>query len=48
MQFGGEWSLIGTDNTPFGSKELRGSYYLMYFGFSHCPDVCPSSLTYLS
>jgi protein SCO1/2 len=25
-------------------KDVRGSYYLMYFGFCNCPDICPQSL----
>lgn len=27
---------------------MQGSYYLLYFGFSLCPDVCPISLMKLS
>jgi protein SCO1/2 len=45
---GGEWNLIGTDGNPFSSKDLEGKYYLIYFGFTHCPDICPTSLTKLS
>ncbi len=29
---------------PFGSEELSGKYYLLYFGGSLCPDVCPFTL----
>ena len=42
---GGPWKLIGTDGKPFGSDNLKGKYYLMYFGFCNCPDICPNSMT---
>ena len=47
-QIGGEWQLTDTEGKTFGSKDLEGSYYLIYFGFTHCPDICPNSLTKLS
>lgn len=47
-QIGGDWKLIGTDGQPFSNKNLEGNYYLIYFGFTHCPDICPTSLTKLS
>ena len=47
-QIGGDWTLTDTNGKPFGSTDLEGSYYLIYFGFTHCPDICPNSLTKLS
>lgn len=45
---GGEWELIDTNGKKFGSKDLEGTYYLIYFGFCNCPDICPNSLIKLS
>lgn len=28
--------------------DVKGSYYLIYFGFCNCPDICPASLLKLS
>jgi protein SCO1/2 len=42
--FGGDWVLKDLNGKPFGSKNLTNTYYIMYFGFSNCPDVCPISL----
>jgi protein SCO1/2 len=41
---GGPWELVGLDGKKFGSQDLDGKYYLIYFGFTRCPDVCPQSL----
>jgi len=35
-----------TDHTgqPFGNAQLAGTPSLVFFGFTHCPDVCPTTL----
>jgi len=40
--------LYDTNGNPFSSKDLEGKYYLIYFGFTFCPDVCPVSLMKMS
>lgn len=45
---GGPWMLYNTKGEPVTHKELAGKYYLIYFGFTYCPDVCPVSLMKLS
>jgi protein SCO1 len=32
------------DLTPFDIADLEGSTVLLYFGYTHCPDVCPATL----
>ena len=41
---GGNWLLYDTKGEPYSHKDLQGKYYLIYFGFTFCPDVCPISL----
>jgi protein SCO1/2 len=41
---GGPWMLYNTKGEPVTHKDLEGKYYLIYFGFTYCPDVCPVSL----
>ncbi len=48
VQIGGPWKLIDINGKPFGSEDLEGTYYLIYFGFTNCPDICPNSLIKLS
>lgn len=40
-----EFTLTGTDGEPFTLDDLRGRYTLIAFGYTHCPDVCPLTLT---
>ena len=39
-----EFSLTNHLNTSFGNKDLIGSWNLIFFGFTNCPDVCPLTL----
>jgi len=43
--FGGPFTLIGSDGKPFSSRGLLGRPYAMYFGFTRCGDVCPTTLS---
>ena len=45
--FGGPFTLVGSDGKPFSSASLLGKPYVMYFGFTRCGDVCPTTLSRL-
>ena len=45
---GGPWQLLDLNGNQFTHLNLKGSYYLLYFGFCNCPDICPNSLHKLS
>jgi len=36
--------LTDQDGRPFDLASLRGEPVLVYFGYTHCPDVCPTTL----
>ncbi len=44
---GGPFSLIDQNGKPFTDRDLKGRYALIYFGYSFCPDVCPTDLARL-
>lgn len=45
--FGGPFTLVGADGKPFSSARLEGKPYAIYFGFTRCGDVCPTTLSRL-
>jgi protein SCO1/2 len=45
--FGGPFALVGGDGQPFSSRALAGKPYALYFGFTRCGDVCPTTLSRL-
>ena len=44
----GAFALVDHHGRPFGPAQLRDRWTLWFFGFTHCPDVCPTTLTMLS
>lgn len=43
-RIGAPFELTRTDGTRFSSAALAGRPYAMFFGFTHCPDICPTTL----
>jgi protein SCO1/2 len=43
-----EFTLTGPDGAQVGARSLQGKPVLIFFGFTSCPDVCPTTLTQLS
>ena len=43
-----DFALTAQDGKPFRSSALHGRPTLVFFGFAHCPDVCPMALQKLS
>jgi len=41
---GGPFTLIGHDGKPVTDQAFRGKYMLVFFGYTYCPDVCPTTL----
>ncbi|MFK7866760.1 MAG: SCO family protein [Alphaproteobacteria bacterium] len=40
----GNSSLADPDGLAFTQQDLLGKYSVVYFGFTHCPDICPATL----
>ncbi|HEU0097726.1 MAG TPA: SCO family protein [Allosphingosinicella sp.] len=41
---GGPFTLTNQDGRPVTERDFAGKYRIVYFGFTHCPDVCPLDL----
>jgi protein SCO1 len=42
---GGPFALTDQNGAPRRDTDFRGRYVLLYFGYTFCPDVCPTTLT---
>lgn len=47
-QIKGEFALIDHTGTPRTNLDFLGKHTLIYFGFTWCPDVCPSAMLTMS
>lgn len=45
---GGAFELLDRDSRPFTDKDLLGRPFAIYFGYTRCPDVCPTTLMQLA
>ena len=45
---GGPFKLIDQDGKPITEAALKGHPSLVFFGYTHCPDICPTTLFELS
>ncbi|MFK8047466.1 MAG: SCO family protein [Halioglobus sp.] len=43
----GDFSLLDQHNKPFTNQDLMGRWHLVTYGFTTCPDVCPTTLSTL-
>src|SRR5579883_2309501 len=43
-----DFSLIDQHDAPFSEARLRGHWTLMFFGYTNCPDFCPTTLVTLA
>ena len=41
---GGPFALTGTDGRVVTDRAFRDRFMMVYFGYTHCPDVCPTTL----
>lgn len=42
---GGPFALVDQNGAPVTDADVKGEPFLVFFGFTHCPDVCPTALS---
>ena len=43
----GDFALVDHRDEPFVPARLEGHWSLVFFGFTHCPDICPTTMAFL-
>jgi len=46
--FGVPFNLVSQDGTPISEQAFRGKPTALFFGFTHCPEICPTTVYELS
>lgn len=44
----GDFELVDHRGEPFTPERLEGQWTLVFFGFTHCPDICPTTMAFLN
>jgi len=42
------FSLVDQNAMTFSQEDLTGRWHVLFFGFAHCPDICPATLQQLA
>jgi len=45
---GGPFALVAGDGKTITDVDMKGHPFIVYFGYTHCPDVCPTTLAQIS
>ncbi len=45
---GGPFHLVDQNGKAFSEADLKGKWHLVFFGYTHCPDTCPTALNEMS
>ncbi len=45
VKIGGSFTLVDHDGKARGDGDFRGQHLLIFFGYTYCPDVCPTALS---
>ncbi|HUO15132.1 MAG TPA: SCO family protein [Verrucomicrobiae bacterium] len=48
LNIGGDFTLTDQNGMPFQLSSLRGKAVLIFFGYTSCPDVCPTTMSKIS
>ena len=48
VPIGGAFELVNHKGKVVTHEDVKGNFYLMFFGFTFCPDICPMSLALLA
>lgn len=47
-KYGGPFALVDHNNRAVTDRDFLGRYMLLFFGYTYCPDVCPTSMQAVS